>query len=593
MDWSSAGIPGGIPNRPIIYKTLTPGVTSADINDAIASCPSGQVVQLAPGTFTLKARINFNNHSNVTLRGAGADQTFLIFVDGPERRGKGADETDTDIALTNFDVNQPGYEDSSSGTPSNTANWTGGYAQGATEITLSSTANVVPGKTIICLDQLDDSDTDTGGIWVSQKKGISGVEGPGGAGRKGRAQMQMVLASAVHGNSVTISPGLYMPNWRPSQKPGAWWANSVVSGDGVEDLSIDHLHSGSKSGILLFNATRCWVKGIRDLNSNRCHVWFHLATHCVVRDSYFYGTQNKWYLSYGVETYMGADNLVENNIFQHVVSPMIVNGSGSGTVFGYNYSVDDYYADDYARRTKIRVWFMASNGMHAAGTDMMLLEGNDSTGLNADYIHGTHNLLTVFRNQFIGWEPGMTRSTVPIYLFTHSRFFNLIGNVLGKPGYHDTYECAPPDGRNGDTSIYLIGWSGNGGQTGTVLKDDPLVASTLMRWGNYDTVTKEAQWRASEVPSGLSLLPNPVPADHRLPASFYLAVKPSWWGAMPWPAIGPDVTGGNDATGHVYANPAEMCYRNAPRDDSYPPDEVGNRIMVFNAGRYYPSASSR
>ncbi|HEY1764976.1 MAG TPA: hypothetical protein VGF85_08625, partial [Opitutaceae bacterium] len=360
-DWSKAGIPEGIPKRTTIYKTLAPGTTAEKINSAIASCPSGQVVFLSAGTYPLNSSIDFANHSGVTLRGAGADQTFLIFTQDDNRKGKGSDATDADIRIKNFDASLPHYEDHSAKAPNNSAEWTDGYAQGATEITLSSTANVIPGKSIICLDQLDDSDTDTGMIWVSQKENISGIMGPGGAGRKGRAQMQMVLATAVHGKSVTISPGLYMPNWRPSQKPGAWWANSVVSGVGIEDLSIDHLNSRSKSGILLYNATRCWVKGIRDLNSNRNHVWFHLANHCVVRDSYFYGTQNKWFLSYGVETYMGADNLVENNIFQHVVSPLIVNGSGPGTVFGYNYTVDDYYADDYARRTKIRVWFLAAN----------------------------------------------------------------------------------------------------------------------------------------------------------------------------------------------------------------------------------------
>jgi hypothetical protein len=332
------------------------------------------------------------------------------------------------------------------------------------------------------------------------------------------------------------------------------------------------------------------VKGIRDLNSNRDHVWFYLATHSVVRDSYFYGTQNQWFLSYGVEVFMGADNLVENNIFQHIVSPMITNGTGSGTVWAYNYAVDDYYADDYAKRTKIRVWFMGANYLHAAGTEMMLMEGNDSTGLVADDIHGTHHLITAFRNQFIGWEPGMTRQTVPVNLVAGSRYFNLVGNILGKAAYHTHYEDLAPDGVDGDTSIYTLGWSGNGGHGAPPLKNDPAAAATLMRWGNYDTVTQQVQWQASEVPSGIAPLANPVPANHRLPPSFYLLSKPDWWGTMPWPAIGPDVTGGDDPTGHVYANPAELCYRNAPRDDSYPEDPSGNRILVFNADRYYHAA---
>ena len=144
-------------------------------------------------------------------------------------------------------------------------------------------------------------------------------------------------------------------------------------------------------------------------------------------------------------------------------------------------------------------------------------------------------------------------TSVPINLFTGTRYFNLVGNVLGKPGYHDTYECAPPGGKNGNTAIYLLGWSGNEGSSRPPLKDDPRVAGTLVRWGNYDTVTKQAQWNPSEMPSGLVQLANSAPADHRLPNSFYLSKKPSWWGNMPWPAIGPDVTGGDDPTGHVYA----------------------------------------
>jgi hypothetical protein len=384
-----------------------------------------------------------------------------------------------------------------------------------------------------------------------------------------------------------------MPNWRASQRPGAWWADTIVSGDGIEDMSLDHLHSGAKSGILLYNARQCWVKGIRDINSNRCHVWLYQATHCVVRDSYFYGTQNKWFLSYGVELFMGADDLVENNIFQHIVSPMIANGSGAGTVWAYNFAVDDYYADDYARRTKIRVWFLAANVLHSAGTELMLIEGNESTGLVADCTHGTHHLITAFRNQFIGWEPGMTTQTVPVRLDTASRYFNLVGNILGEPGYHNRYQDLASDGVGGNTSIYVLGWADGGGRSRPPLRDDPKVAQSLMRWGNYDTVTQEAHWDPSEVPSGIGFLANPLPADHRLPASFYLSGKPSWWGAMPWPAIGPDVTGGNDPSGHVYANPAETAYKNAPRDDSYPVDEVGNRILVFNAKRfYYPAAPS-
>ena len=103
---------------------------------------------------------------------------------------------------------------------------------------------------------------------------------------------------------------------------------------------------------------------------------------------------------------------------------------------------------------------------------------------------------------------------------------------------------------------------------------DTLVASTMLRWGNYDYATRQVHWTVSEIPPG-----NAVPANQVLPASFYLSLKPNWWGTMPWPAIGPDVTGGQDASGHAYAIPAQVCYNSTTKDSS--------GILIFNADRCY------
>src|SRR5437868_10252502 len=58
VDWSNVGIPGGIPNRTTICTTLNPGATSAQINNAISSCPNGQVVFLNAGTYNLAGGID-------------------------------------------------------------------------------------------------------------------------------------------------------------------------------------------------------------------------------------------------------------------------------------------------------------------------------------------------------------------------------------------------------------------------------------------------------------------------------------------------------------------------------------------------------
>src|ERR1700704_5239528 len=89
INWSQAGVPGGIPTRTTTCATLNPGATAAQINSAIAACPSGQVVKLNAGTYNLSTGIIFNNKNNVTLRGAGPDQTFLIFTAGTSCGGLG------------------------------------------------------------------------------------------------------------------------------------------------------------------------------------------------------------------------------------------------------------------------------------------------------------------------------------------------------------------------------------------------------------------------------------------------------------------------------------------------------------------------
>src|SRR5262245_18839752 len=68
IDWTKAGVTGGIPNRSTVCATLSPGATVAQVNSAISSCPANQVVKLNAGTFTLAGGIDFAGKSNVTLR---------------------------------------------------------------------------------------------------------------------------------------------------------------------------------------------------------------------------------------------------------------------------------------------------------------------------------------------------------------------------------------------------------------------------------------------------------------------------------------------------------------------------------------------
>src|SRR5450631_330966 len=121
INWSQAGA-GTIPSRSTICTTLNPGANAAQINTAIANCPANQTVFLSAGTYNLSGGLTVYNKSNVTLRGAGSNQTFLVFSSG----GTGGV-----IYTTNPDTN---YSDD----PHNVGTWTSGYSAGATSIILGS-----------------------------------------------------------------------------------------------------------------------------------------------------------------------------------------------------------------------------------------------------------------------------------------------------------------------------------------------------------------------------------------------------------------------------------------------------------------------
>src|SRR6185436_13957021 len=90
IDWSRAGVSGGIPSRTNICTTLGPGASAAAINSAIAACTDG-VVRLSAGTYTLSSGLTFRGASNVTLRGAGPDQTIVRFTGADSCGGLQAD----------------------------------------------------------------------------------------------------------------------------------------------------------------------------------------------------------------------------------------------------------------------------------------------------------------------------------------------------------------------------------------------------------------------------------------------------------------------------------------------------------------------
>lgn len=592
IDWSQAGAvpgsPGTLPdaNWTQCGSTIAPynGTTSA-INTQINGCGANTYVLLGSGTFNLAGTIILKNQ--VVVRGAGANATFLVFTAEGSCNG----------LYSQFCL--AGSGSYPNGGEQNTATWTAGFSQGATSITLSNSLNIVAGSTFINLDQQNEA-TDTGNNWnCVTASGCGGYAGNSGFARTDYTcapsvspnvglcnQEQNVLVTACSpacnksGSTVlTINPGLYMPNWKSSQSTGAWWATTNAYSMGVEDLSADLSNTtAGTSTALIMNCYECWISGVRSIDAARNHFWIYTSNHTTIQDNYIYQSTSHGSVSYGIEIDDSSDNLVLNNICSQVTdSCPNSNGGGAGNVAAYNLALDDIYGSNG--------WMQGSDYDHAGGNDFWLREGQSSIGFISDDIHGTHFFTTMFRNYFRGWQNlcngvACNAQTVAINLLAASRYFNVIGNVLGQAGYHTGYSCeAPSTSCNQSLSVYRLGYSDNNAATGYCTNQptcsthgnyDPLTITSFMRWGNYDTVNAAVRFVSSEVPSSFadttgnpSLFVNPVPASNNLPNSFALSgtvattasspcgsgvpfnYNPTRGTCEPFPYDGPDVSNGD------------------------------------------------
>ncbi len=112
-----------------------------------------------------------------------------------------------------------------------------------------------------------------------------------------------------------------------------------------------------------------------------------------------------------------------------------------------------------------------------------------------------------------------------------------MGNVLGAPG------TAVANGPSSDCSqpgLWRIGCHSD--SSGESPPAGSSVLSTLVHCGNQSYATSAGTSPASGF-AGASLPGVDAACAGALPASYYLACKPAWFGSFPWPPIWPDVVG--------------------------------------------------
>jgi hypothetical protein len=519
IDWTYAGVPGGIPDRTTVCATFNPGATAASINSALASCSNG-VVKLNAGTYNLTG---LQVHaSNVTLRGAGADQTVLRGCN-IVRLGNGGNSS-SGIAIT------------------------GGASKDSRSFTVSSVTGLSVGQMIEV-----DRDNEAGLV----------VSTAGGS----RHLRQVNVITAISGNTVTVRNPLI---WDfTTGNPKIKFTFSTTKRSGVEDVKLDHTSTSGCVNFAVEYCDSCWIKGVESYMPSGYHFTILGTVNGEMRDSYVreaqtFGANNAGAAFYGSAQYGSNSSWkLENNIFNKNFPAIELQNSSSGFYVGYNYS---HGSASQASGAPVSWTFADNHGPH----DMMnLWEGNVGEMFGSDGYFGGSSHATVFRNHLTGYNRNSGNSDEPVRLNRLSYHYNIVGNVLGSSAWTAAKYGQTSDNCSGGVGIYRLGYPniGNCGLTdvtgnavpGGMTYPDVKVASTLLRWGNYDYSTKTVRWQASELPSGVA-----APSDQTLPASYYYTSRPSWFApGVAWPPIGPDVTGGNsfgDNTGRVHKIPALLCW---------------------------------
>ena len=541
-DWSYAGVRGGIPSYSQICHTFTPATgTASAVNAKITECgvvyPNGSVVLLSAGTYVWDTTVRVGA-SKVVLRGEGADKTIIQH------------------APTAAFVLRLGS--SSAYVTTVNAAVTGGGTKDSFSFQLANASGLSTGEVIELLR--DDEPYVHSNYPNTRLKQVNRI-------------------TEVTGNVITVRNPLLHDFSGGNARVWLKWVRHSTNA-GIEDLKIDHsTYTGTDLTTLkIAFCDECWIRGVESYKSRNYHFMVETALNFEFKDGYVheastYGSNNSGIVIAPGGSYGNVSNIkIENTIFDRNF-PAIENFGGLfGSVIAYN-----FVSRPQPSPTSIFVtWGISDN--HGPHNMLNLYEGNITPMLGSDGYYGGSSHSTFFRNLITGATTGL-RGVVetgnPIWLKRLSYYYNIVGNVIGSvetaPHYYEEAgeNCQP----YWCTSPYQLGYPnlGNHSYDGSGLPYQPNppiaypdanVRSTLLRWGNYDFFHKAVRWEASEIPEGAA-----VPSDRNLPNSYYLTSKPSWFGSVAWPPIGPDVTatshggvGTEDASGHANKIPAQLCW---------------------------------
>lgn len=526
MDWSVAGIPGGIPSTTTVCATVT---SASELQDAIDSCAGG-VVYVPEGVYDLTGTIVNASHHGVVVRGDGPGKTIFNATTGSAFSFGSADWPPPEVSIPIV----AGATKNSSTITVDTTSETGEH--GAFQV--GGLIKIGAGQNPPFVHNI----------------GVSGYD---------EAMSMTFRVTSLTDDTVTFEPPLPF-DFSPYEPMAAIYAIAPLTGVGLEDFTID-LQGVASPGIEYAQMWGSWISNVEITSSagKVLTLYAVLASeirHCHLHDSVVAGPNTE-----GLDFYRdSAWNLVEDNIVYDAGGIVIGDWQGGnvGNVIAYNFA----YAAD-SGNPDVAGYDIDVN--HGSNNAFNLLEGNIAGGVISDGYFGSTSHDTLFRNWLTATHPTAANNLAAVKLKHFSDYFNVIGNVLGSSafptsgnvdgnghafgGFYDAPETSGYDNgwSTGVQVIYEMGFPnmGNTGYTGTIPASDPIdygsqgdsltdaqaldlnVAATILRHGNYDYFNQAVVW-------------DPAIPQQSLPDSLFRTGKPAFFGSLAWPPFHPSAPPG-------------------------------------------------
>jgi PKD repeat protein len=529
IDWSGAGVPGGIAQyrdgganaRSLGVSVLNYGAdptgaknSSTAFANAQSACPAGSYIYIPNGTYLMSGSVSLA--SDRTWRGQSVTGTIIKFSGG------GGFASPAQWPPPTYSANGVAV--------------TAGATKGSRVLTVASTSSFSVGG-LVQLTQLTPSymHANSSNSWTAES--WFGYD-------SSRLSSIMFTVAAVDSAARKVTLDHALPQDMTSS-PLLTPRATLTRGVGFENLQFDCTNSTSNQVIQIVNATSCWIYGCYFKRMYDRSAWFEEVTNCTFEHNHSDHGQGLGRNCEGLDFVGNACwCLVQDNTFHSAGYPMIMfgdwQGGCAGNVVGYN------FLNGFNQGYDLSTAPLTADDSHGPPCVFNLWEGNVGEIFGNDGYYGSAGFGTYFRNRIWGTTSEMDYADQCCLEFTHwSYMYTVVGNVLGTPAgsnWNTTGRTSQVFEASGGSfqspQIYRLGYpdmgnrsySGTGSNPSSSTYYDTNVKATLIRHGNYDYVNQAVLWESSI-------------ANHVLPTSLYLQSAPSWYGAHAFPAIGPDVAG--------------------------------------------------